>query len=56
MRAARRSGSATRRKGLPKPLVPVAGFPLAGYTVGRLVDAGVTRIIVACRAGQEDAS
>ena len=41
-------------QGLPKPLVPVAGFPLAEYTVGRLVAAGVTRVIVACRAGQED--
>jgi NDP-sugar pyrophosphorylase family protein len=41
-------------EGLPKPLVPVAGFPLAEYTVARLVDAGVTRIVVACRAGQED--
>ncbi len=50
---AERLGEATQ--GLPKPLVPVAGFPLAEYTVGRLVDAGVTRIIVACRAGDEDA-
>lgn len=41
-------------EGLPKPLVPVAGFPLAEYTVARLVRAGVTRIVVACRAGQED--
>ncbi len=49
---AERLGDAAQ--GLPKPLVPVAGFPLAEYTVGRLVDAGVTRIIVACRAGQED--
>jgi NDP-sugar pyrophosphorylase family protein len=40
-------------EGLPKPLVSIAGYPLAEYTVGRLVDAGVTRIIVACRAGQE---
>ena len=50
---AERLGEAAQ--GLPKPLVPVAGFPLAEYTVGRLVDAGVTRIIVACRAGQEEA-
>ena len=49
---AERMGEAAQ--GLPKPLVPVAGFPLAGYTVGRLVAAGVTRVIVACRAGQED--
>lgn len=49
---AERMGEAAQ--GLPKPLVPVAGFPLAGYAVGRLVAAGVTRIVVACRAGQED--
>jgi len=41
-------------QGLPKPLVLVGGYPLAEYTVGRLVAAGVTRVIVACRAGQED--
>ena len=41
-------------QGLPKPLVPVAGYPLAEYTVARLVDAGVTRVLVACRAGQEE--
>ena len=50
---AERLGDAAQ--GLPKPLVPVADVPLAEYTVGRLVEAGVTRIIVACRAGQEDA-
>jgi NDP-sugar pyrophosphorylase family protein len=50
---AERLGEAAQ--GLPKPLVPVAGFPLAEYTVARLVGAGVTRVIVACRAGQEDA-
>jgi NDP-sugar pyrophosphorylase family protein len=49
---AERLGEASQ--GLPKPLVPVAGFPLAEYTVARLVDAGVTRVIVACRAGQEE--
>ena len=48
---AERLGEAAQ--GLPKPLVPVAGFPLAEYTVGRLAAAGVTRVIVACRAGQE---
>lgn len=41
--------------GLPKPLVQVAGFPLAEYTVGRLVAGGVTRVVVACRAGDEAA-
>jgi NDP-sugar pyrophosphorylase family protein len=50
---AERLGEAAQ--GQPKPLVPVAGFPLAEYTVARLVDAGVTRVIVACRAGDEDA-
>jgi NDP-sugar pyrophosphorylase family protein len=49
---AERMGEAAQ--GLPKPLVPVAGYPLAEYTMGRLVAAGVTRVIVACRAGQED--
>ncbi len=39
---AERLGEAAQ--GLPKPLVPVAGFPLAEYTVARLVDAGVTRV------------
>jgi NDP-sugar pyrophosphorylase family protein len=50
---AERLGEAAQ--GLPKPLVPVAGFPLAGYAVARLVESGVTRVIVACRAGDEDA-
>ena len=50
---AERLGEAAQ--GLPKPLVPVAGYPLAEYAVARLVDAGVTRVIVACRAGDEDA-
>jgi NDP-sugar pyrophosphorylase family protein len=49
---AERLGEAAQ--GLPKPLVPVAGFPLAEYGVARLVDAGVSRVIVACRAGQEE--
>ena len=49
---AERLGEAAQ--GLPKPLVPVAGFPLAEYTVARLADAGVTRVIIACRAGTED--
>jgi NDP-sugar pyrophosphorylase family protein len=50
---AERLGEAAQ--GLPKPLVPIAGFPLAEYAVGRLVGAGVTRVIVACRAGQQEA-
>jgi NDP-sugar pyrophosphorylase family protein len=50
---AERLGEAAQ--GLPKPLVPVAGVPLAAYGVARLVGAGVTRVIVACRAGQEAA-
>jgi NDP-sugar pyrophosphorylase family protein len=50
---AERLGEAAQ--GLPKPLVPVAGFPLAEYAVARLIDAGVTRVIVACRGGQEEA-
>ncbi len=49
---AERLGDAAQ--GLPKPLVPVSGSPLAEYAVGRLVAAGVTRVIVACRAGQEE--
>jgi NDP-sugar pyrophosphorylase family protein len=50
---AERLGEAAQ--GLPKPLVPVGGIPLAAYAVGRLVDCGVTRVVVACRAGDEDA-
>jgi NDP-sugar pyrophosphorylase family protein len=38
--------------GRPKALVDVAGRPLAAYQVGRLVRAGVTRVIFACAAGQ----
>jgi NDP-sugar pyrophosphorylase family protein len=49
---AERLGEAAQ--GLPKPLVPVAGVPLAEYTVARLAAAGVTRVIVACRAGDEE--
>jgi NDP-sugar pyrophosphorylase family protein len=49
---AERLGEAAQ--GLPKPLVSVAGFPLAEYTVARLVGAGVDRVVVACRAGQEE--
>jgi NDP-sugar pyrophosphorylase family protein len=50
---AERLGEAAQ--GLPKPLVPIGGFPLAEYAVARLVRAGVTRVVVACRAGQEEA-
>ncbi|HEY1564121.1 MAG TPA: nucleotidyltransferase family protein [Gaiellaceae bacterium] len=49
---AERLGDAAQ--GLPKPLVPLGGIPLAGYAVARLVECGVTRVIVACRAGDED--
>ena len=45
---AERLGEAAQ--GLPKPLVPVGGSPLAAYAVARLVESGVTRVIVACRA------
>ena len=38
--------------GRPKSLVDVAGKPLAAYQVGRLVHAGVDRVIFACAAGQ----
>jgi len=37
--------------GLPKPLVLVAGRPLAGWQIGRLVSAGIDRVIVSCAAG-----
>lgn len=38
--------------GRPKSLVDLAGKPLAAYQVGRLVRAGVLRVIFACAAGQ----
>jgi NDP-sugar pyrophosphorylase family protein len=41
-------------QGLPKPLVPVAGRPLVSYELERLGRAGVTRVVVACSAGQEE--
>jgi NDP-sugar pyrophosphorylase family protein len=50
---AERLGDAAQ--GLPKPLVPVGGLPLAAYGLTRLVESGVKRVIVACRAGDEDA-
>jgi NDP-sugar pyrophosphorylase family protein len=36
--------------GLPKPLVPVAGRPLAAWQIGLLGRAGVERVIVSCGA------
>ena len=39
--------------GRPKPLVLVAGRPLAAYQVAWLVDAGARRVIVSCAAGLE---
>ncbi len=38
--------------GRPKALVDVAGRPLAAYQVTRLAQAGVSRVIVSCAAGQ----
>jgi NDP-sugar pyrophosphorylase family protein len=49
---AKRLGAAARGK--PKALVPVAGRPLAAYQVEQLAAAGVARVIVSCRLGQED--
>jgi NDP-sugar pyrophosphorylase family protein len=46
---AERLGEAAQ--GLPKPLVPVAGRPLAVYAIALLARAGVERVIVACAAG-----
>ena len=40
-------------QGRPKPLVPVAGRPLAVYQVARLAEAGVSRVIVGCAQGSE---
>jgi NDP-sugar pyrophosphorylase family protein len=37
--------------GLPKPLVPVAGRPLAAWQIGLLGRAGVERVILSCNAG-----
>ncbi|MDQ3992341.1 MAG: nucleotidyltransferase family protein [Actinomycetota bacterium] len=47
---AKRLGAATASR--PKALVPVAGRPLAEYTVRLLAAAGVDRLIVSCAAGQ----
>jgi NDP-sugar pyrophosphorylase family protein len=40
-------------QGRPKPLVPIAGRPLAAYQVARLAEAGVSRVIVGCAQGSE---
>src|SRR5512132_2099441 len=40
-------------EGRPKPLVPIAGRPLAAYQVSQLQAVGVERVIVSCAAGQE---
>jgi NDP-sugar pyrophosphorylase family protein len=39
--------------GLPKSLVLVGGRPLLAWQIGRLVEAGVDRVIVSCLGGQE---
>jgi NDP-sugar pyrophosphorylase family protein len=40
-------------EGRPKPLVLVAGKPIAAYQVARLVEAGVRRVILSVAAGNE---
>jgi NDP-sugar pyrophosphorylase family protein len=37
--------------GVPKPLVPVAGRPLAAWQIALLARAGVTRVIISCSLG-----
>ena len=49
---AERLGDAAQ--GRPKALVEVAGRPIAEYQVRSLAAAGVARVIVSCRAGQDD--
>ncbi len=49
---AERLGAAA--EGRPKPLVRIAGRPLAAYQVSQLRAVGVERVIVSCAAGQED--
>ena len=44
----------TAAEGRPKPLVLVAGRPLAAYQVTQLVRVGVRRVLVSCAAGYED--
>jgi NDP-sugar pyrophosphorylase family protein len=41
--------------GLPKPLVAVAGRPLAAYAVAALAAGGVDRVLVSCAAGTGEA-
>ena len=48
---AERLGDAAR--GRPKALVEVAGRPLIEYQLRALAHAGVTRVIISCRAGEE---
>jgi NDP-sugar pyrophosphorylase family protein len=50
---AERLGEAAQ--GRPKALVDVGGRPLAAYQFAALARAGVTRVIISCRAGQEAA-
>jgi NDP-sugar pyrophosphorylase family protein len=50
---AERLGDAAR--GRPKPLVEVAGRPLAAYQVAALARGGVKRVLIACSAGHEEA-
>ena len=50
---AERLGAAA--EGRPKALVPIAERPLAAYQVAQLARAGVSRVLVSCAAGQEDA-
>jgi NDP-sugar pyrophosphorylase family protein len=49
---AERLGDAAQ--GRPKALVEVAGRPLAEYQVRALAAAGVDRVIISCRAGDEE--
>ena len=39
-------------EGRPKPLLLVAGRPIAAYQVAALAEAGVERVLVSCAAGQ----
>ena len=49
---AERLGAAAQ--GRPKALVEVSGKPLAAFQIERLAAVGVERVIVSCRAGQEE--
>ena len=49
---AERLGDAAR--GRPKALVHVGGRPLVAHQIERLAAAGVSRVVVSCRAGQEE--